>query len=269
VTPLHKRVIEPYEDTDSPQDSNDSQISACPGDKSCVSSMSLAWDNTGELLGDPTSPELLNSSMQSLDIDAILGRVAPELLQNASSNDPMVTPMPKLNSVLTTPGSAHFSVFQSSSPFLKKSLTSIDMDALLDNDEDDDDTDTSVTSCNTPNLFDLTTGKAVAKLRNESIESASQLYPFNSPCPRKLKSPKAKVFVYPPSTCDIATTPTELKATSTSVSHLFPTALTMTRGDSSLFSTMNSLPSSPISCVTEDYLSACGSMDSYSTAFEL
>jgi len=265
VTPLHKKVIEPYEDTDSPQDSNDSQTSACPGDKSCVSSMSLAWDNTGELLADPTSPESLNSSMQSLDIDAILGRVAPELLQGKSSSDPMVTPMPKLNSILTTPGSAHFAVFETSSPFLKKSVTSIDMDALLDNDEDDDDTDTSVTSCETPNLPALPTGKAVARLRNESIESASQLYPFNSPCPLT----QAKVFVYPPSTCDTATTPTQLGTTSSSVSHLYPTSITMTRGDSSLLSTMTSLPCSPTSCVTEDYLSACGSMDSYSTAFEL
>merc|ERR1719470_310922 len=159
VTPLHKKVIAPYEDTDSPQDSNDSQISACPGDKSCVSSMSLAWDNTGELLADPTSPESLNSSMQSLDIDAILGRVAPELLPSNSSHDPMVTPMPKMSSGLITPGSAHLLAFETSSPFLKKSLASINMDALLDTDEDDD-TDTSVTSCNTPNLPNVTTGKA-------------------------------------------------------------------------------------------------------------
>merc|ERR1719318_1278557 len=268
VTPLHKKVIEPYKDTDSPQDSNDSQISACPGDKSCVSSMSLAWDNTGELLANPTSPESLNSSMQSLDIDAILGRVAPELLPSNSSNDPMVTPMPKMSSGLTTPGSAHLLAFETSSPFLKKSLTSIDMDALLDTDEDDD-TDTSVTSCNTPTLPDLATGKAAAKIRNESIESASQLYPFSSPCPLKSPQAQARVFVYPPSTCDTATTYTDLKATSTSVSHLYPTTLAMTRSNSSLLSTMTSLPSSPISCVTADYLSACGSMDSYSTAFEL
>jgi len=253
VTPLHKKVVTPYED--SPQDSNDSQTSACPGDKSCLSTMSLAWDNTGELLANPTSPESLNSSMQSLDIDEILVRVAPELL----------TPMPKVNSILATPGSAHLSVFETSSPFLKKSVTSIDMDALLDIDEDDDDTDTSVTSCDTPNLFKISTAPVVPRPRNESVQSVSELFPFNSPCP--MESILANVFVYPPSDNE---TIRQQKVSVKSTSHLHPPHnSTMLRNDSSLLSTMTSLPNSPNSCVTEDYLSACGSMDSYSTAFEL
>merc|ERR1719470_598274 len=263
VTPLHKKVITPYED--SPQDSNDSQNSACPGDKSCISTMSLAWDNTGELLANPASPESLNSSMQSLDIDEILCRVAPELLDSGEATDPMLTPMPRLHSVLTTPGSAHFSAIETSSPFLKKSVTSIDMDALLGIDEDDDDTDTSVTSCDTPNLFSMTSAPVVPRLRNESVQSASELYPFNSPCP--MKSPMAKVFVYPPS-ASLGTESSEQTAAKSS-SHLNHPSHTLPRSDSLLLSTMTSLPSSPNSCVTEDYLSACGSMDSYSTAFEL
>merc|ERR1712142_245984 len=118
VTPSQKKIVEHYED--SPHDSNDSQLSQCIVDKSC---MSLAWDNSGDMLAvtATASPESLNSSMQSVDIDEIIGRVAPNLSMRNPIEDQTVTPTinSKLHQVTMI-------------PFLKRSATSIDMDALLD-----------------------------------------------------------------------------------------------------------------------------------------
>jgi len=256
--PLHKKSVDPYED--SPHDSNDSQLSACAVDKSCMSFMSLAWDNTGDMLAETDSPESLNSSMQSLDIDEIIGRVAPCLLQQDLATDSVGSPIMKLNPSFFPSIPSHASILESSSPYLKKSKTSIDMDALLDM---DDDSDASVTSLKNSILLDITAVEE-AKLGNESVQRVGQLLSFQSPCPQ---SPAGTVFIYPPCSSSTEVSQHEPQVPSSHSSHLQPPSHQMCRSGSSLLSTNRSQPSSPGSC--EDFLSTCGSLDSWSTAYEL
>eukprot|EP00092_Neocalanus_flemingeri_P030457 GFUD01033063.1.p1 GENE.GFUD01033063.1~~GFUD01033063.1.p1 ORF type:complete len:605 (-),score=115.11 GFUD01033063.1:95-1909(-) len=258
VTPLHKKLNETYED--SPQESNDSQLSAGPGDKSCVSGMSLDWDNTGELLAgtDLTSPQSLNSSMQSLDIDEIIGRVAP----NLCDGDPLLTPMPKYNPSFITPRASQLSAFETSSPFLHKQVPGNDMKAMIDDSP----------------LFGSDPGSNDDKtFIMNSVLCASQLGPFDSPCPNR--APTAEVYVIPPSGGRLLLKPDSpddlYTCLSPSDDYLFPPvqgchlrAPSPALSDSSNL-TVPSLPGSPNSDTTGDFLSACDSLDSYSTVFEL
>ena len=264
VTPLHKKIDESYED--SPADSNDSQLSAGLGNKSCVSSVSLAWDNTGEMLagGEQTSPQSLNSSMQSLDIDEIICRVAPNLLQ--SDIDPQLTPMPKYNTSILTPSVSRLSVFETSSPLIPKLYPGSDMKALLESPTSLSVLET-VTKSNMPNT-------------SASVLCASQLFPFNSPCPNNIPTevsvclPSGNQFLFKPDSPGDRSSclpPSDSYIFTTSPGfHLEPPSRA-TSCNSSLL-TVHSLQGSPNSCVshsTEDFLSACGSLDSYSTVFEL
>jgi len=224
VTPLHKKAKEPYED--SPHDSNDSQISVCPEEKSIMSIMSLTWDNTGDTLAETTSPQSHNSSMQSLDIDEIIGRVAPNLLEQDDCVTESKPRISKLQPVLTI-------------PFLKRSVTSIDMDALLDMEDEE-------SSCETP-------------LVQEGEHSSSQPLPFYSPTvtPHATLTP---VFEFPPytHTRDHSLHQSSSSSLGNHMHHI--------QHGSSLLSAQ---PTSPHSCVSEDFLSTCGSMESFTTAFEL
>jgi len=224
LTPQQKKVVEEYED--SPNDSNDSQISQCPVDKSC---MSLAWDNMGEVMAvTATSPESLNSSMQSMDIDEIICRVAPNLSQQPDGINDQNSPTTRANCHQVT-----------IIPFLKRSATSIDMDALLDM---QDDTSSDQSSCNDKEVKD-STREQDEKRRSESID---QLLPFNSPA---LHSP-APVFVFSSS----------MNSTHTAQCDKSPSL------SNHLLSTQ---PCSPHSCVSENFQSPCGSMDSFKTVLEM
>jgi len=228
LTPLQKKVVEEYED--SPHDSNDSQISQCPVDKSCVSSMSLAWDNTGEVLAvTAASPESLNSSLQSMDIDEIIGRVAPNLSQPDCG-------------IIQNDTSTNSNCFQVTMiPFLKRSATSIDMDALLDM---QDDNSSCESSCKNVEAKSNNVFQSAGQRKNESL---SQVFPFNCPSPHS----HAPVFVFPSSMSSSDTVPCDRSPTS----------------GSHHSSTIQ--PCSPDSCVSEDFLSTRGSMDSFSTVFEM
>jgi len=227
LTPLQKKVVEEYED--SPHDSNDSQLSQCPVDKSCMSSMSLAWDNTGEVLAvTAASPESLNSSLQSMDIDEIIGRVAPNLSQPDCGN------VQKDTSTITN-------CYQVTMiPFLKRSATSIDMDALLDSQDDN-------SSCESS--FKNVEAKDNTIQQDGQKTSVNQLFPFNSQSPHS----HASVFVFPSSMSSSNTVPCDRSPSTTLGSHHSSTLQ----------------PCSPNSYVSEDFLSTYGSMDSFSTVFEM
>jgi len=227
LTPLQKKVVEEYED--SPHDSNDSQISQCPVDKSCVSAMSLAWDNTGEVLAvTPASPESLNSSLQSMDIDEIIGRVAPNLSQPDCGNIQ--------NDTNTIANSYQVTMI----PFLKRSATSIDMDALLDIQEDYSGCDSSCKNVEA----EVYTFQQAGQKKNEIV---SQPFPFNAPSPHS----HAPVFVFSSSMSTSDTVPYERSPSSGS------------------HHSSSKQPCSPYSCVSEDFMSTIGSMDSFSTVFEM
>ena len=117
--------------------------------------MSLAWDNTRDMLADPGSPGSLNSSLQSLDIDEIIG-----LFQQDVATDLVGSPITKLNP------SSFTSIPTHASPYLKKSKTSVDMDALLNM---DDSSDSSVTSLKNSILLDITAVEE-AKQRDKSVQ---------------------------------------------------------------------------------------------------
>jgi len=235
VTPLHKKLDETYED--SPQESNDSQLSGCVGDKSCVSTMSLAWDNTGEQLagGDQS-----HSSMESLDIDMILSKVAPELI-SPRCEDPQLTPMPKLRNF---PYSVKSSVksrsdFETSSPMTLKLAPRSETDTLADSPD---------SGTKTPQVI----------FNTSDVMNADQFFPFSSPCPNFSHPPELYVRI-----------PSDGKghpSVNTSQASNLQSKVT---SDSSLLLAPPAFTGSPSSSATEDFLSACGSMDSYSTAFEL
>jgi len=88
VTPS-RNIVNDFND-ESHQDSNDSQLSVAPTDKSCVSNISLAWDNAGEHLdcGKQDSLQSLDTSMGSVDFDKLVCNVAPSLTKkNDEDND--------------------------------------------------------------------------------------------------------------------------------------------------------------------------------------
>jgi len=208
LTPLQKKVVEEYED--SLHDSDDSQMSQCPVDKSCVSSMSLAWDNTGEVLAvTAASPESLNSSLQSMDIDEIIGRVAPNLSQTNSGNN--------LNQTSTITNCHRVTMI----PFLKRSATSIDMDALLDIQDD-----------NFSMKNEEVEGNTFQQADQKKNERVCQVLPLNSPSPHS----HAPVFEFSSSMSYSDTVPCDR---------------------------------SPPSCMSEEFLSTYGSMDSFSTVYSL
>merc|ERR1712142_1133521 len=226
VTPSQKKVVEHYED--SPHDSNDSQLSQCTVDKSCIS---LAWDNSGDMLAvtATASPESLNSSMQSVDIDEIIGRVAPNLSMRNPIEDQTVTStiISKLHQVTMI-------------PFLKRSATSIDMDALLDMEYHDSSRESR---CKTPVVEDSSIDIAV-----QNTESECEMFSKN------LNSPysSAQILVSPTSGSS-DTVPSDLVPPVTNSNHL----------------QSGKQACSPYSGVSEDFLSTFGSMDSFTTAFEM
>merc|ERR1712025_1026510 len=226
VTPSQKKVVEHYED--SPHDSNDSQLSQCTVDKSC---MSLAWDNSGDMLAvtATASPESLNSSMQSVDIDEIIGRVAPNLSMRNPIEDQTVT-----STIISTLHQVTMI------PFLKRSATSIDMDALLDDMEYHDSSWES--RCKTPVVEDSSINIAV-----QNSESECRMFSKNSNSPYS----SALALVSP-------------RSGSPDTVHSDP----VPHINNSNHLQSGKQACSPYSGVSEDFLSTFGSMDSFTTAFE-
>eukprot|EP00092_Neocalanus_flemingeri_P033973 GFUD01036941.1.p1 GENE.GFUD01036941.1~~GFUD01036941.1.p1 ORF type:complete len:610 (+),score=186.62 GFUD01036941.1:76-1905(+) len=259
-----KLKVEAYEDgQDSPHESDDSQWSAGPEDRSRLSSsLSLAWDNyyTGELLAgaDHTSPQSLNSSMQSLDIDEIIHSVAPTLLQYET--EPLLSPKsprPKYNTLFTAHSAAQNSVFVTSSPFPQKLFPGKDSKVVMGS--------LSPLSCENSesgNVSELVHTSA-------SQHCVSHLFPFLS---YPNNSPTTDVFIFPPSgnklphkpdsPDDLAFLPPSNQNSLSSPQCVFPQSLSPRAPKCSLL-TVPSSPGSPHSCATGDYFSVCGSLDSY------
>jgi len=106
------------------QESNDSQLSVCPIDKSCISNVSLAWDNAGEHLdcGKQDSILSLDVSLGSVDFDKIVCDVAPSLTKK--NDEEFDNSCIETKSVIRR---RRNSDTDASSPLLKKYASSIDV----------------------------------------------------------------------------------------------------------------------------------------------
>ena len=158
-----------------------------------------------------------------MDIDEIICRVAPNLAQSDGSNDQ--------NSPSTVTKCHQVTMI----PFLKRSATSIDMDALLDMQDDDS---SCQPSCKNVEVKDKTQEEAGQR----KSKSVGQLLPFNSLSPTVL-------VLSSMSSTDIV----QCDESPSSRNHL----LLATQSCSSY------------ACVPDGFLSTHGSMDSFSTVFEI